>query len=86
MQIQPGHGLDQVLEDLANRHIGTLLIEGGAKILCTFLDQNLWDECRIIKSGRHLGTGIAAPVMTHHPNHCEEWVNDRILQYFNPLI
>ena len=41
--------------------ITSLMVEGGAKILRSFLDANLYDEMRIETAGLTLGSGIGAP-------------------------
>lgn len=40
--------LPQVLASCYSLGIQSILVEGGARLLQSFLDQNLWDECRII--------------------------------------
>ncbi|MFT4663243.1 MAG: diaminohydroxyphosphoribosylaminopyrimidine deaminase [Polaribacter sp.] len=40
---------------------GVLLVEGGQKLLQSFIDADCWDEARIFKTPVVLGTGIAAP-------------------------
>ncbi|MBC7913744.1 MAG: bifunctional diaminohydroxyphosphoribosylaminopyrimidine deaminase/5-amino-6-(5-phosphoribosylamino)uracil reductase RibD [Pyrinomonadaceae bacterium] len=41
--------------------VGSIIIEGGAKILNLFLEANLWDEARIFTSPDKWGKGIKAP-------------------------
>jgi diaminohydroxyphosphoribosylaminopyrimidine deaminase/5-amino-6-(5-phosphoribosylamino)uracil reductase len=36
-------------------------VEGGQKLLQSFIDADCWDEARIFKTPVVLGTGIAAP-------------------------
>lgn len=48
---------------LAQKNIGTIIIEGGKKTLQSFIDANLWDEARIIKTPIFLGDGISAPAL-----------------------
>lgn len=38
-----------------------LLVEGGARILQSFIDRGHWEEARIFRSSKHLETGIVAP-------------------------
>jgi diaminohydroxyphosphoribosylaminopyrimidine deaminase / 5-amino-6-(5-phosphoribosylamino)uracil reductase len=44
------HMLDNLLKDLLSKNIAILLVEGGAALLNSFIEKNLWDEARIIKS------------------------------------
>lgn len=54
--------VSSVLEHLYTRGIGTILVEGGASVLDSFLRADLVDELIIIQNHtRYLGTGIAAP-------------------------
>lgn len=53
-----------VLDYLHQQQLQRILVEGGAKLLKTFIDQDLWDECRIIKSTIRLEEGVKAPNLT----------------------
>lgn len=52
---------EQIAATLASGRITSLLVEGGAKTLQSFIDIGLWDEARIFTTSKHLGTGINAP-------------------------
>ena len=51
----------QIIELIYRYKIQSLIIEGGAKTLQTFIDKNLWDEARIIKGIPFFKEGIKAP-------------------------
>ena len=53
--------IPQVLEELNNRMIQSVIIEGGAQIFTSFINLGLWDEARIFRSSQEFGEGIAAP-------------------------
>jgi diaminohydroxyphosphoribosylaminopyrimidine deaminase/5-amino-6-(5-phosphoribosylamino)uracil reductase len=55
------HNLRPILRSLHERGVRSLLVEGGAQILRSFLMQELWDEMRIFKSPLTFGDGIRAP-------------------------
>lgn len=55
--------LDQLLTDLHQRNLQSVLVEGGAVLHKAFLEKNLWDEIRILKSPLPLHKGIAAPAV-----------------------
>lgn len=57
--------LPQIMSDLYNRNIQTLLVEGGSKLLQSFVNDNLWDEIYVEKSGICLGSGVKAPEITN---------------------
>lgn len=50
-----------ILYQLYLNDVQSLIIEGGAKTLQTFIDANLWDEARIFTGPQNLFTGIIAP-------------------------
>ena len=51
----------QVCKALYRHHIASVIIEGGAKTLQTFIEANLWDEARIFKGQATLTYGVPAP-------------------------
>ena len=59
--VYPTGDVDEILSDLHRRGIQTLLVEGGATLLQTFIDAGRWDEARVETSPVTLGTGVAAP-------------------------
>ena len=52
-----------ILGDLYQRKVQSILVEGGAKLLQSFLNQGLFDEIRVFKSLDFVGEGIAAPML-----------------------
>jgi diaminohydroxyphosphoribosylaminopyrimidine deaminase / 5-amino-6-(5-phosphoribosylamino)uracil reductase len=50
-----------ILEELYQRKIQSVIIEGGTKLLQSFIDLELYDEAVILKSQKLLGDGITAP-------------------------
>ncbi len=53
----------QILTGLYKQQIQSLVIEGGAQILQTFIDSNIWDEAIIIKAPHQLTNGTKAPIL-----------------------
>lgn len=53
--------LNETLTKLFEQGIGSILVEGGAKVTNAFIEKGLWDEMRIIKGDILLGRGIKAP-------------------------
>ncbi len=51
----------QILEVLYKKGLQSLIIEGGAKTLQSFIDEDLWDEARVFKSENYFDGGIKAP-------------------------
>lgn len=52
-----------LLEKLYEYKINSLIVEGGTKLLNTFIDANLWDEARVFIAERFLNVGIKAPTL-----------------------
>lgn len=60
--LDPGLSLQQNMQYLFENHgITSLMVEGGATMLQSFIDQNLYDEIRREKSALLLGRGLPAP-------------------------
>ena len=55
--------LSQVLHYLYNWKLDSLMVEGGAALLKSFLDAGLWDEAWIETAPVVLGEGVKAPVV-----------------------
>jgi diaminohydroxyphosphoribosylaminopyrimidine deaminase / 5-amino-6-(5-phosphoribosylamino)uracil reductase len=66
VKIPEAEFLKNLVADLHQRNIQSLIIEGGAQTLKAFLNENLWDEARVFKARQSFGSGIAAP--TFHGN------------------
>ncbi len=52
-----------ILYQLYLQDVQSLIIEGGARTLQSFIDANLWDEARIFTAPDFWGEGIKAPVI-----------------------
>jgi diaminohydroxyphosphoribosylaminopyrimidine deaminase / 5-amino-6-(5-phosphoribosylamino)uracil reductase len=72
-----------LLADLHARKIQSLLVEGGAQLLQTFINQNLWDEIRVFKSPNTISEGIAAPILPEniYLKSTENLMGDRLFNY-----
>ena len=62
----------------------SFIVEGGPKTIQQFIDANLWDEARIIKSNKNIGKGYAANQLSNHTFlYDDPKGNDTILYYKN---
>ncbi len=52
-----------VLDELYRRNVTSVLIEGGTRLLQSFIDAGLWDEARIFAGNVRFGNGVEAPRM-----------------------
>ncbi|MDX1943143.1 MAG: bifunctional diaminohydroxyphosphoribosylaminopyrimidine deaminase/5-amino-6-(5-phosphoribosylamino)uracil reductase RibD [Saprospiraceae bacterium] len=55
--------LNQLLKHLHQQKITTLLVEGGSKILQSFIEQDLWDEAYVFIGNKTIVKGIPAPTL-----------------------
>ena len=53
--------LPQLMEELQRRNIQSLLVEGGSKLLQSFIDEGLWDEAYVEHCPQVLEHGILSP-------------------------
>ena len=51
----------ELMEELQRRNIQSLLVEGGSKLLQSFIDEGLWDEAYVEHCPQVLGHGILSP-------------------------
>ncbi|OEK03217.1 riboflavin biosynthesis protein RibD [Roseivirga sp. 4D4] len=50
-----------ILQDLYNRKVQSIIIEGGSTLLFSFIEAGLWDEARVFSAQVEFGKGISAP-------------------------
>ncbi len=53
----------QVLDHLAARKLDSLLVEGGARLIDSFVEAGLWDEARVETAPVRLCQGVSAPLL-----------------------
>lgn len=51
----------QILDHLYEEGIYSLLVEGGARLLSSFIEKNMWDEAYVETSQKRLFEGVKAP-------------------------
>ena len=66
-------------------NIQSVLVEGGAKTLQSFIDKGLWDEARIITNEKLIiETGIAAPgIRSFYSDEKQEKYRGDLISYFS---
>ena len=81
--------LTQILNLLYEQQLTSVIVEGGAKLLQSFINEGLWDEARVITNelpiaiGMAPGNGVDAPVLTNATLYsAEELFTDQIAYYF----
>jgi diaminohydroxyphosphoribosylaminopyrimidine deaminase / 5-amino-6-(5-phosphoribosylamino)uracil reductase len=72
---------NEMMHDLFNRNIQSVIIEGGATTLQQFINNGLWDEARIFTSSQEFGSGIPAPQFNGNLISRESVLNDTLAFY-----
>lgn len=75
--------LDQILQVLYEQDIQSLLIEGGAELLSSFIQNNLWDEARVFTGPGTFGKGVTAPEFNLAPQTNTPAGNSQLAIYRN---
>lgn len=57
--------LGDIMQKLHAANIQSVIIEGGAKLLNSFIEKDLWDEARVFTGDKDITQGIAAPRLTN---------------------
>jgi diaminohydroxyphosphoribosylaminopyrimidine deaminase/5-amino-6-(5-phosphoribosylamino)uracil reductase len=73
--------LNDLLTTLGQRNIQSLLVEGGAFTLSQFIENELFNECYIIKSNNAIQNGVKAPYISHSKGAIFQLDNDKIILY-----
>ena len=56
--------LTQILSALYQKQIQSVIVEGGSILLQSFIDEDMWDEARVISNSQlTIGNGLVAPVL-----------------------
>jgi len=73
----------QILSALYNMQLQSVMVEGGAKLLQSFIDEGFWDEAKVItNSALIIGDGLPAPLLKNEIVLAEEQINDDHIVYF----
>ncbi len=76
--------IPDLLHDLKQRNLGSIIVEGGAQTLNAFIAGGWWHEARIFRAKKSLGSGIAAPVLRGNRICEDELSDDRLTVLINP--
>ena len=77
----------QIVNALYQMKIQSVIVEGGAKLLQSFIDEGVWDEARVIKNEKLIiSNGLAAPELpVLASNHELKILTDSINTYFKEV-
>ncbi|MFO7790301.1 MAG: bifunctional diaminohydroxyphosphoribosylaminopyrimidine deaminase/5-amino-6-(5-phosphoribosylamino)uracil reductase RibD [Bacteroidales bacterium] len=77
--------LDEILEHLYKQKIQSIVVEGGARLLNSFISKGLWDEARIFTGDFTFKDGVKAPEIKGEPVYHEPFSNHE-LKILTPCI
>lgn len=69
------------LNELYNNRIQSLIVEGGSKLLNSFIKEDLWDEARVEISPVILNEGVKAPVLNGALQNVQKCENSMLFHY-----
>lgn len=75
--------LKQIFDILYNHEIQSVIVEGGAQTLQTFIDENIWDEAYVFVGNAKFENGIKAPELKKVPNEIRKISDDTLNIYVN---
>ena len=75
--------VQEIVSSLYHLNITSVLVEGGAKLLQSFIDKNYWDEIRIIKNEKLIiSNGLSSPVIPGIPAKEESRIGDDVVKTY----
>lgn len=81
IQLKHRHFLEQMLTDLYERGVQSILVEGGSQLLQSFIDLQLWDEAYKIVAPVTWGRGIPAPVFINREQSSRQIADNTVYHY-----
>jgi diaminohydroxyphosphoribosylaminopyrimidine deaminase/5-amino-6-(5-phosphoribosylamino)uracil reductase len=73
----------QILKELGDREIISVIIEGGAMLLNSFIQRGLWDEARVFVGNKFFGDGVKAPLFKGTYSTFDEIGDSKLFVYKN---
>jgi len=74
---------EEICNTLFTANIISLIVEGGAKTLQTFIDSGLWDEARVFRGSNHFTKGLNAPDFSGKIINEQKILSDTLTTYRN---
>ncbi len=78
--------IKELLADLHQRNIRSLIVEGGATTINTFIKLGLWDDARVFTAPKCFGSGIRSPQLIDAQFIENEDIMGDTLTYYNKSI
>ena len=78
-----GNVAAEITTFLYQKNIQSVIIEGGARTLQTFIDANLWDEARVFTTKKYFLKGTKSPILKTKTYSTKNILNDKLSIYIN---
>lgn len=75
--------IDNLMDYLFQHDVLSLIVEGGPKMLQSFIDKGLWDEAHVYTGQLSFYSGIKAPVFNESPVQFDRFYNSELKIYRN---
>lgn len=75
--------ISQILKELYSRNVQSLIVEGGEKLLTSFINKKVWDEARVFVSSKTIKDGVKAPIIDKVPVAEQMYLEDKLLSFIN---
>ena len=76
----------QITEALYAMNIQSVLVEGGASLLQSFIDANCWDEARVItNTAMEIPSGLKAPLLLNAEKWFTQIIEKDTIQYYRRI-
>ncbi len=77
--------IPQIINVLFERNIISVIIEGGKMLLTSFIENNIWDEARVLVGNKEFTKGVKAPSLLLDYDETLKLDEDNIYFYYNHL-
>lgn len=67
--------VNQIISELYRHNITSILIEGGAFLISSFIEKNMWDEAFIEVSQNEISEGIPAPILDGDLQNAKKYID-----------
>jgi len=71
------------MQELYQQKIQSLIVEGGAQLLNSFIEANLWDEARVEIHSMKLGNGVKIPLLSGRLENVQKCKNSSVFFFRN---
>ncbi|MEE3034837.1 MAG: bifunctional diaminohydroxyphosphoribosylaminopyrimidine deaminase/5-amino-6-(5-phosphoribosylamino)uracil reductase RibD [Bacteroidota bacterium] len=74
----------EIISFLYKKKVQSVIVEGGAKTISSFIDEKIWDEALVFKTNVIIEKGIKAPIIKMKEKNKTVIKEDTLFQFLNP--